>query len=247
MKRLLSVLVVLILTCVFIGALGETAEEKKEITFRNIPWGSSYETVNADNSGWNLRMYAGDFYDVKSVANVLSGGSDYTKDYEYKDINIIASGSGVNINVAGYTATTVKLYFAYTPVDGVLTRTTKDSSMYGALYGFDKVNNVEPIEHDLIEKLSKIYGEPSKTDESKSWSGNKIRQTYWYGANDTVVCLHVIASKDSEDSSFDICYAWLKGDDLLAAANQSEIDRIAAGEQAVQDLIDQNSDNLDGL
>lgn len=248
MKKLSALLICMVMLCMGVISSG-IAETDKEILFRNIPWGTDYATVEKDNPDWNLYKLSGAIYDVKSVKDVLHGGSGYTNDYEYTDINIISHNwNDLALNVAGYTATSVNLYFAYVPVNGILTRDEKDSALYGALYKFGKVNDVFPIEEDLKTKLSKLYGAPDKTDSDQSWTGKiDYRYIYWYGANDTVVCLYIRDSKDSEDSEFCISYAWQKGDDLLKAANQNEMDRVSAADSAIKEMIDENADNIDGL
>lgn len=199
----------------------EDKSAQTEITFRDIPWGTSYTEVNDTHGDWQLMPLTGDVFFAPSVEAVLTDDNYAGIDFEYGDINITASALQNEIDVAGYTITDLELYFAYVPVDGVLTKNESDSSLYGARYTFEPIN-LQDMKTDLIEKLSSLYGTPAKETEDSDWLGNKSTFTYWYGANDTELVLKATEADDDSTLYTDeiaISYAWRKGDELLQTAS----------------------------
>lgn len=196
---------------------------EKEIVFSGVPWGTSYTETNKmlDYLGlWNL---SGEGYKTYSIDDIVLG--DYQGiDFEYSDINIIGNTFYGEVDVAGYTTTEVNLYFAYLPVNGVLTKTEDDSALYGAQYIFEPLN-LEEMTTDLIEKISSLYGEADDETSTIDWFDIEYNYTYWYGSNDTAVVLKSVdASNDTTELYKDeivISYVWLKGDELLQAASDT--------------------------
>lgn len=191
----------------------------QEIVFRDIPWGTSCTEV--ENIWGSMVNVAGDGYKTFSSDDIILG--DYQGiDFEYDDINIISTPYNGEVEVAGYTTSSVNFYFAYIPVDGVLTREEQDSALYGARYEFE-AKNLEEMSKDLIQKLTSVYGEPIKTTEKTDLYDIKYTYTYWYGANDTVL---VLKAQDTTNDTTDIfedeiyiSYVWLKGDEMLQEAS----------------------------
>jgi len=191
----------------------------QEILFRDIPWGTSCTEV--EKIWGDLLNLAGDGYKTYSSDDIIIG--DYEGiDFEYDDINIVSSDYYGEVEVAGYMTTGIRFYFAYVPVDGVLTREEKDSALYGARYEFE-AQNLEEMSKDLIEKLTSVYGEPAKTTERTDFRNYKYTYTYWYGANDTVLALKTkdVSNTDADvsDNEIYISYVWLKGDEMLQEAS----------------------------
>lgn len=209
----------------------ETAkpEPTVEILFRDIPWGTSYTEVDKTLSQFEMWNLSGDGYKTYSVDEVLLG--DYKGiNFECSDINIIANTYSGEVDVAGYKTSETELYFAYVPVDGVLTKTEDDSSLYGARYVFE-AQNLDEMYADLTRKLTSLYGAPSDVKKQ----GDKYTYTYWYGANDTELVLKSTNWNDETGVFKDeivIAYAWRKGDELLQNASdilkQEAIDKEAA-------------------
>lgn len=141
------------------------------------------------------------------------------------------------------------MYFAYVPVNGELVKTKQNAALYGARYSFSDAANVDAMEKDLVSKLSELYGQPTNEESSDNWNGYKYKSIYWYGTNDTVLCLRTTRATvgNEKDNVVSIAYAWQKGDDLLKAANNLELARVEAESKAIEDLIESNSDNYDGL
>lgn len=203
----------------------ETEDETtEEITFRDVPWGSSYTEVNSLLSDLNLWNLVGELYRTYSVDEIILG--DYEGlDFEINDINIIAYASNDEINVAGYTTDEICLFFSYVPVDGILTRSEEDSALYGARYRFEP-NNLSEMTQDLTEKLSSLYGEPDEIKTDSHWLYNvQYEYIYWYGANDTEVVLKSVDASGDETDLYDdeiyISYVWTKGDELLQIASDT--------------------------
>lgn len=198
---------------------------EKEILFCDIPWGTSYTTVNQLHGEWNLMPIAGEGFISPSVDAVLLDDTLKGIDFEYNNINIIGNALNPETNVAGYQTSDIKLYFAYNVIDGVLSKTEESSSLYGAHYKINPVD-LQSATNDLISKITSLYGEPaSNTNDLDMW-GNYTTYVYWYGANDTELVLKSTdTSKDTTDLYEDeitISYAWRKGDELMQSASDVE-------------------------
>lgn len=192
-----------------------------EITFRDIPWGTSFTEANSMLPDLDLWAINGESYKTMSIDDIVLG--DYKGlDFEYSDINIIGFSIDDEIDVAGYTTSEVNLYFAYIPVNGVLTKTEEDSALYGARYVFEP-KNLNDMSEDLISKISNLYGEPAKTTYDTDIFGGKYTYVYWYGQNDTELVLRIEDySEDTvglSDDQIVVSYVWLKGDELLQTAS----------------------------
>ncbi len=221
-----------------------TEKMKKEIIFMDTPWGVSYEEVNKKFPDYNLMCLAGEHYKTMSCDDILLG--DYNGiEFEYSDINIIGSALNKEVEIAGYVTSDLKFYFSYTPVDGVITKTEKDTAFYGAQYVFSP-KNLKNMQKDLLEKLTSLYGEPSESNTDSDLWGNKFTYTYWYGASDTEL---VLKTQDTSDDSTEIyedeitiSYVWRKGDELLQ--NASDLLK----EQAIKEEAEAyDNTNTDGL
>ncbi len=191
-----------------------------EITFRDVPWGVSYTEAKALLSDLELWEMSGEELRTFSIDEIILG--DYKGiSFEKTDINIIGWASNSHISVAGYTTESVYLYFAYVPVNGVITKSVDDSALYGARYEFEP-EDLSKASSDLKSKLSSLYGEPDSYMTDSDDSGNKYTYYFWTGANDTEVVLKIRDSSESIFSFYDdeiyISYVWLKGDELLQTA-----------------------------
>lgn len=223
MKRTKIVIAMLtsVLAMSFLSA-SAVAEEAKEITFRDISWGTSYTTVNDAHGEWSLMPMSGDWCVTPSVDAVLMDNSYEGIDFEYTDINIVASALNGELDVAGYTTSELWLYFSYTSSDGILSKEESDSALYGATYKFE-TKNLEEMAADLTAKLSSIYGDPERSAVDTDIWGNKYTYTYWSGANDTELCLKKTDSINDSTGFYNdeiaISYAWRKGDELLQEAS----------------------------
>ena len=193
----------------------------KEILFMDLPWGTSFTKVNELHGELGIWGISGEEFKTFSVDEVLLG--DYKGiDFDYGDINIIGNCQNSEIEIAGYTTNEITLYFAYDIMDGVLKKTENESSLYGGQYIFN-TENLDGMSKDLIEKLTALYGEPSKTTKEIDLWQNEYTYTWWYGQNDTVLVLKTLNSENDTSDLYDdeitISYAWLKGDELLQQAS----------------------------
>lgn len=219
-------------------------EEKIEIVFKEIPWETPYPEVDEKLGAWQLWNLSGEGYKECSVDEILLG--DYKGiDFDYSGINIISNAFNGEQEVAGYTTKEITLYFAYLPVDGYLTYDERDTALYGAQYKFEPVN-LQDTYNDLKDKLSNLYGEPSKTTQDADMWENQYTYTYWYGANNTELVLRCTDSeKDTtgfyEDEIY-ITYAWRNGDTLLQNASDAVKKEKSDNEKNVQ-----GNENTDGL
>ncbi|MBR4084158.1 MAG: hypothetical protein IKK33_07730 [Lachnospiraceae bacterium] len=193
----------------------------KEILFMNIPWGTSFTKVDEMHGELELWGLSGDSYKTYSVDDIILGEYEGI-DFEYDDINIIGNCFNSEVEVAGYTTQKVALYFAYNIVDGTLPKTENESSLYGGQYIFD-TENLDGMYSDLKDKLTSLYGEPSKTTQRTDYLDISYTYTWWYGLNNTVV---VLKSQDASNDTTDlfddeitISYAWMNGDELLQNAS----------------------------
>lgn len=193
----------------------------EEIRFRDIPWGTNYTKVDEILGELNLWTLSGESFMTFSTDEIILGPYQGI-DFEYGDINIIANAFNGEVDVAGYKTREVALYFAYIPVDGILTKEETDSAFYGAQYKFD-TQNLDEMSSDLTSKLTLLYGEPSKSTQKTDIYLNQYTYTYWYGQNDTVVVLKTQNTEDDTTGFYDdeiiISYVWLKGDEFLKNAS----------------------------
>ena len=194
----------------------------KEITFRDIPWGTSFAKVDELLGDMQLINISGEAYQTKSIDDITLG--DYKGlDFEYNDINIIGSALKKEVEVAGYTTEDVNLYFAYIPNNGVLNKTEEESSLYGAKYTFS-TTNIDEMAKDLRDKLVSTYGEPVKESSDSDIWGNKCSYLFWSGSNETELVLKTFdAPEDSTlyEDEIEISYIWLEGDKLLQEASDT--------------------------
>lgn len=216
-----------------------------EITFQSIAWGTDYESIDRKYGDWNLMSMHSEWTVNPSVDAVLM--NDYYKgiDFEYNDINMIASSINYQPTVAGYKSSEINLYFAFVPVNGKLTKKESDTSLYGASYKFEP-QNLSSMASDLKNKLSSIYGQPVKvTTDSDIW-GNKSEFTWWAGANGTELVLKSFDSSADSTGLYDdeiiISYAWRHGDVLMQAASDA-----LKNEDNNAEMSNYGSNNVSGL
>lgn len=195
---------------------------EKEITFMDIPWGTTFDKVDETHGELDLWGISGEGYKTFSVDDIALG--EYKGiDFEYDDINVIGHCRNNEIDVAGYVTSDVNMYFLYTVNENnVLNQEESDSVLYGAQYIFE-AKNLESMTTDLKQKISSVYGEPQKTTTDTDWMKNVSAYTYWYGQNDTLL---VMKSFNTENSTSDLykdeitlSYVWLKGDYYLQKAS----------------------------
>ncbi len=205
-------------------------QDNKLITFRDAPWGISFTEADQLFPEYRLSSaYAGENMRVYPIEEIVTDKSEH--DYEYSDINIPAYCFEHEFQVAGYTTSGIYLYFAYTPVDGILTHKEEDTALYAAKYEFEPAN-IDFVADDLTRKLSSVYGEPDKDGARSSYSFN-YTWTLWWGTDHTAVALtKKIPSQSSSNGEIWISYYTTDGFDWLQTASDAEKERLLRLENA---------------
>ena len=168
-----------------------------EIFFRGLPWGVTskdakqmLETANSTIDAYMLKESSIDYPEAVLERSFLNGINEGG--------NIIYAEK---LTAGGYDIELAKLYFSYTVQDGKINRDT--DYFYAALYCFDVVEH-EAVYVDLQAKMTGLYGngmESSKTESGWMLSGDYsgeyeyvVKQTTWYGENNTFVTLQWVSS-----------------------------------------------------
>lgn len=169
------------------NAKGNLPDSQSEITFRNIPWGSTKqkaEEVLGEPS-------------IETTTLLYLSGTTVDK-----DIGIGAKYSRHPLTVAGYTSKRTKVSYVYPVIDGIMLRDDDNAILFFAGYEImDDTNDVNTIFEDLTEKLSKLYGEyvANDNDKSRIWTdalnnsvqlelfGNSVMVNYTCGMAEELV------------------------------------------------------------
>lgn len=238
-----GIICLLILTLLLSCTYGFAEEEKKEILFRGIPWGSTIEdyitSIGSDKlsgSTSNIRnIYSWEIKEGKdmdeSVQRIEDGGyqvSTYPKEF----------------SVAGVPVENIYAYFMFTyDNDGVYTDDDK-GSLYKAEYQLQPVDIGEAYSI-LTEKLTGLYGKGEKAHGTQKYINTTYTDNYeavtWEGANNTGVRLFVQYREEAgtkEYKKLSIVYGKTNSVDLFAKLSEA-----MAREQKKQML----TDNNDGL
>ncbi len=218
-------------------------ELKSEILFQNVKWGTSFPEINNKFSNWKLLNLHGEGYQTYSTDDILLGSYKGLR-FDYSGINVISSALKQQ-EIAGYTTSEINLYFAFLPVDGCLTYSESDTSLYGAQYVF-KPTDLNAVYEDLKNKLSQQYGTPSKVTYDKDLRNNEYSYTYWYGENDTELVLKGLCGEIDTSGYYDdkiyISYVWRNGDTLLKNASDA-----VKAEKNSKEKDAQSNNNTNGL
>ena len=233
MKKLLVWILALLLVC-----SPALAQSDKVITFQDTPWGISYTEASKKFSNYDLWDMHGALFKTFSVDEVIK--DDEGIDFENNDINVVGNSNSPESQVAGYTTTDVTFYFAYKPVNGILTKELSDTAMYAAKYEF-ATSDLEVMESDLTTKLTALYGEPDHTDSGENMWGTQFKYVYWYGADDTGVVLivhHPSVNTFLSEDSVRLVYFTRQGDTWLQEASDAESYKESLGKNATPDSND---------
>ncbi len=198
MRRILSVLLAVVLV---IGLANTAFAYDEEITFQDIPWGSSIEDT--------IKIMVEKGFIQEETIQAIGGPdnvinymyvSDGEADYLYKkgkdiifgnesDDQVRAMGScifdnplssGLAKKIAGYNVNNIEFYFAKNDTGSGLISARIDLV-------FDRKETKEVFD-DLTQKLTTVYGKPQKGKRSML-SGTKAPYYAWKGKNDTCVWL----------------------------------------------------------
>lgn len=193
MKRyslLFIVFVIFIFSC-FNAAAAEEYEDP--ILFKNIPWETHYDEV--------LDLLQVDIPAERSW-EWTPGGFDHEifgDDFVYSDsagISVWIEPSEIENNkVAGYPFSSINLYFVFDrdekgdpirDIDHAVLGYANYSIMFGDDNGVTAQELLQKALDDLKNKLSRVYGDIDRVNDSDDQYGFK---SAWYGADGTVVAL----------------------------------------------------------
>ncbi len=207
MKRLLTALIAMaILVTIAPVAM---AEHSEPILFRGIPWGSLRSDVVGklpepkDARGPTNQKYVLNIekFIYGTSKNQLSGDGDahfYEHLSYYKDKITY---------VAGYEVSSISLFYAYSvDSDGHPDTNFDNGKLFATEYCIYPTNK-EAVHEDLVNKLTKLYGDPDyKSDPLRT---KKNTYTVWKGKDGTYVSLNLYESE--KFSAINIRYATQEG------------------------------------
>ena len=206
------------------------AQYDNEITFRDIPWGTSFDKIPSYLSN-NIKEEA----NCDQIEDIILFGNRAFRIFENDGLGkkmISNYPDNEGIEVGEYKATSWSLYFAYIPKNDKLTYNNEDTQLYAAQYTISPMTydgkwrdeeQKERVINSYISKLTLLYGNPEKKGNIvyESFFKNKkpIDGLLWNGENNTVVVLSYYHDYSSSDL-IHITYAWLEGDNLLQIADE---------------------------
>lgn len=236
MKKLFSTLLI-------IAILTSCALADGSITFRNVPWGSSYTEAKDILNNINWHTYSGESHSADTVYDIVGIGSELeTNNY---NINMYASASSSGkVSVAGYEVAEIYMYFAFTSSNGTVTRTDDNTSLYAASYTFNPTD-IDGVFADLTNKLTSLYGESTETRRETNWSNDKYTYIVWNSADGDQVILKLDDERESSWSTGNkiyLFYIWNQAD----AALQTADDAVTA-EKIASESQNYGNGNTDGL
>ncbi len=252
-----SLIIILLFSCFSISS----AEDRKEITFRGIPWGTSIAEIEK-MSTWNYvysyedeMPFESDFL-IQSTWRSFSG-TEFNAGYEGT-----AFFFDKDIKVGGYEVSDITFFCMYGVDDGALNKDKAASELYAAEYHFDLLD-YQAAYTDLKGKLTDLYGiGTSESLSEESWFyttegmidyTNSGEYTIWDGLNNTHVLIFATWIED-EDSLADkvdeftrdmvkfLYITYYKGDVDQALTTISNLERQIERQQESQ-----NSGGYDGL
>lgn len=217
MKRSVSILLVLLLVCCCLSCLAET-EYESPILFRNIPWGTDYDTIVADYLKDEVKLSNPDgreyWYKFDDVLFDESNWDDYYN--APLGVTTYARTSSLqDLKVAGYDVYSLYLKFVSLPGDdGLLVNDNQHTALYYAYYQIAPKDG-DAAYADLLNKLTSIYGDVDLNRVDDSFA--VYTQNVWYGADGTAVSLVRETFPSSSDYIY-IKYSYRGGDELLKKA-----------------------------
>lgn len=166
MKRsfvLIITILVLISTCAYAD----------EVMFRNIPWGSSAETLEKELKTDGAYITSMDGFAIpypalfktshskQGFASMQDGVNQSREEIAWLTTAIFMTP----LKVGGYEVESISAYSFYGLSDGVVLKEKKDSVFYAAEYTFN-VRDKEAAYKDLKEKLSILYGDAIEIEDN---------------------------------------------------------------------------------
>lgn len=169
--------------------------QEGEITFRNIPWGSSFKTASKEfaNAKSSMGKLDGNF--LTSYGNMIRDLHEVVAWFpsintERDELGMCGVVKYPEVQVAGYDLERIKLFFAYlTNEFGEVRRTEKYTALFAAMYNISVPGGeYDSTISDLKTKLVGLYGDLKTTYDGKK-NGYGTKAYIWEGTNSTYVCL----------------------------------------------------------
>ncbi len=211
MKKTLCLLMALVMLLGATGVCAEETQELPEIDFRGVKLGSTLADVqtvlevNPHNAetfcGTDLSEIMFDFYYYASpkYAHPENPGCFLDEEIGY-----------LNLDVAGYEADHVGMYFVRPVIDGIISDDNSEAIFYAGSYSFSS-GDINTTVDDLEKKLTTLYGTPEK---QKINGGTAL---VWYGADDTAISLWSYGTGPYAGLS----YVWLGAEALIDEAKNA--------------------------
>jgi len=155
MKKLLSILMVLILLCCASVAIAENLYSQ-EIQFAEFKFGDTYDQIRS-----KVWVRSAEYSQRIMPTRVIADAANEISGILFHEMGA-AGHFYVNLNdrqVAGHNEAQTRLYFTYKD-DG---RTDGEAILYAGVYTF--FNNEKAVYDDLKTKLTRVYGTPWATGE----------------------------------------------------------------------------------
>ena len=217
MKKLLTVFIAVVITLAACMACAE-GESGGQILFRSIPWGASYtEVLNVLPEGIEMMEPYGDHFmtPINLMMAHVSDGNNVWDDFGF--FTRISDYSPVKtVRIAGYDATDLRLYFAYTEgPDGRLDTDPSHCRLYYADYLFSSSGeDTDIMQADLAAKMTSLYGEAVYED----------GVYYWFGGNGTIASLTRFDANFGTDALY-VSYGIAAGDEWRRVAYEAAVSR----------------------
>lgn len=170
------------------------AEGQKELTFRNIPWGTSINMINNPSSVYSYESKMPLEESFMTIPQWRMGEA-MTK---FKSGFTGSSYGAAAIKVGGFPLTSINYYCMFGVKDGILQKDEASSEFYAADYVFNVLDH-KTAYYSLQSSLNELYGEGRVTEEvaDSYYLAEGVKtiipqidsRTEWTGANDTHILL----------------------------------------------------------
>lgn len=159
-SKLILIVVIIIVLLIPIYSYAESADEVS-ITFRGIPWGSSYNDIQDSlQDGQHLGKLSSDHYCSSAYGYVTAGYDILYSGEELGAFCSLIGSDGKYVPVAGYDTILSEMVFAYTPNDdGIIDYNSQNTALIQAMYSIETIVP-HVVFDDLLAKLTSVYGEP---------------------------------------------------------------------------------------
>lgn len=231
---LLRFTIAVVLTCVLVcDYVSHAIAEQTGYTFNGIAWYTDAATVDqivSSIDGVRKPIFGAVERNAK-----IDGWFRKWK-YFYTDDAVENGGIILNYNAVrfeGYTAQ-LSLSFVYSIVNNRVNRDYTSAELYMAVYTIDSGRNLYGVYENLKQKLKSTYGQYV----SKSYYDGGMEGVMWTASDGSIIWLRI--SQNTVYKNYeDVTITFFAPDGLAHMERVSQIQ--------TQEVVDQNSDNFDGL